>query len=227
MPPVPGSPKYFKGVQSQETVKCTVGKWLLCGKLVCSQVTLAAVFILSLGCYCEWWWAIVLGSDSYKLQDLGQIKLPWSLCSLSHKDNLCIGRIIGGKDPQGSLHHILDRENTWCTLFSAMVCLVHIWPTSDIWGTRSCLDPSALIYLWNNLLSFLPFQIQFKEKVLWTAITLFIFLVCCQVSSALVLVGVTGLGTSVWYLLSPICRFPCLASCLQTLLTLSTGCEWF
>lgn len=26
-------------------------------------------------------------------------------------------------------------------------------------------------------------QIQFKEKVLWTAITLFIFLVCCQVSA--------------------------------------------
>lgn len=30
---------------------------------------------------------------------------------------------------------------------------------------------------------FFPFlQIQFREKVLWTAITLFIFLVCCQVS---------------------------------------------
>ena len=27
------------------------------------------------------------------------------------------------------------------------------------------------------------FQIQFREKVLWTAITLFIFLVCCQVSN--------------------------------------------
>ena len=25
-------------------------------------------------------------------------------------------------------------------------------------------------------------QIQFREKLLWTAITLFIFLVCCQVS---------------------------------------------
>ena len=25
------------------------------------------------------------------------------------------------------------------------------------------------------------FQIQFREKVLWTAITLFIFLVCCQI----------------------------------------------
>jgi len=24
-------------------------------------------------------------------------------------------------------------------------------------------------------------QIQFKEKVLWTAVTLFIFLVCCQI----------------------------------------------
>ncbi|CAF96560.1 unnamed protein product, partial [Tetraodon nigroviridis] len=28
---------------------------------------------------------------------------------------------------------------------------------------------------------FLPSQIQFREKVLWTAITLFIFLVCCQI----------------------------------------------
>jgi len=28
----------------------------------------------------------------------------------------------------------------------------------------------------------LVYQIQFREKVLWTAITLFIFLVCCQVS---------------------------------------------
>lgn len=27
----------------------------------------------------------------------------------------------------------------------------------------------------------IPFQIQFREKVLWTAITLFIFLVCCQI----------------------------------------------
>ena len=26
-------------------------------------------------------------------------------------------------------------------------------------------------------------QIQFREKVLWTAITLFIFLVCCQVNA--------------------------------------------
>lgn len=37
-------------------------------------------------------------------------------------------------------------------------------------------------------------QIQFKEKVLWTAITLFIFLVCCQVGWA----GVRGLGSRVW-----------------------------
>jgi len=28
-------------------------------------------------------------------------------------------------------------------------------------------------------------KIQFREKVLWTAITLFIFLVCCQVSVSL------------------------------------------
>uniref|UniRef100_A0A8B9XH69 SEC61 translocon subunit alpha 1 n=1 Tax=Bos mutus grunniens TaxID=30521 RepID=A0A8B9XH69_BOSMU len=37
-------------------------------------------------------------------------------------------------------------------------------------------------------------KIQFKEKVLWTAITLFIFLVCCQVGWA----GVRGLGSGVW-----------------------------
>lgn len=37
--------------------------------------------------------------------------------------------------------------------------------------------------LWSFYLSltFLVQQIQFREKVLWTAITLFIFLVCCQV----------------------------------------------
>lgn len=160
-------------VQSQEIVKCTVGKWLLCQK--------ACLFHKSLWLQC--------------------------LSILSH--------------------HILDRESIWSILLNAVVCLVHIWPASDKWGMRSYLDPSALIYLWNNLLSFFPFQIQFKEKVLWTAITLFIFLVCCQVSSVLVLVGVTGLRTPVWYLLSPVSRFPCLASCLQTQLTLSTGCEWF
>lgn len=35
-------------------------------------------------------------------------------------------------------------------------------------------------------------KIQFKEKVLWTAITLFIFLVCCQVSSAQAALGLVG-----------------------------------
>lgn len=198
------------------------------GSLSVSQVTLAAVFIHLKSQLLLWMvMSIVLGSDSHKLRDLGQIKLSWSLCSLSHKDNLCNGRVIWSEDPQGSLHHILDRESIWSILLNAVVCLVHIWPASDKWGMRSYLDPSALIYLWNNLLSFFPFQIQFKEKVLWTAITLFIFLVCCQVSSALVLVGVTGLRTPVWYLFSPVSRFPCLASCLQTQLTLSTGCEWF
>jgi len=50
----------------------------------------------------------------------------------------------------------------------------------------------TLILVLNTLLYFfisaageiimrLRFQIQFREKVLWTAITLFIFLVCCQV----------------------------------------------
>ena len=30
-------------------------------------------------------------------------------------------------------------------------------------------------------------QIQFKEKILWTGVTLFIFLVCCQVGSFFVM----------------------------------------
>lgn len=169
------------------------------GSLSVSQVTLAAVFVHLESQLLLWMvMSIVLSSDSHKLQDLGQIKLSWSLCLLSNKENLCSGRIIGGEMTQGSLHHIQDRESTWSALLNAVVCLVHIWPASDKWGMRSCLDPPALIYLWNNLLSYLLFQIQFKEKVLWTAITLFIFLVCCQVSSALVLVGVTGLGTPVY-----------------------------
>ena len=34
-----------------------------------------------------------------------------------------------------------------------------------------------------NFPNFIILQIQFREKVLWTAITLFIFLVCCQVGT--------------------------------------------
>ena len=37
-------------------------------------------------------------------------------------------------------------------------------------------------------------QIQFREKLLWTAITLFIFLVCCQVSCVCVCVCVTKMA---------------------------------
>lgn len=33
----------------------------------------------------------------------------------------------------------------------------------------------------DGVIVFVLLQIQFREKVLWTAITLFIFLVCCQV----------------------------------------------
>ena len=42
----------------------------------------------------------------------------------------------------------------------------------------------CIIHLTDCTLSFAS-QIQFKEKVLWTAVTLFIFLVCCQVRSHL------------------------------------------
>ena len=38
------------------------------------------------------------------------------------------------------------------------------------------------LYLTNQMsFSFLNPQIPFREKLLWTAITLFIFLVCCQI----------------------------------------------
>ena len=37
-----------------------------------------------------------------------------------------------------------------------------------------------------NIHLFSSYQIQFKEKVLWTAITLFIFLVCCQVRQSVI-----------------------------------------
>ena len=55
-----------------------------------------------------------------------------------------------------------------------------VWARSALKVTQSC--------------PLCPLQIQFKEKVLWTAITLFIFLVCCQVGWA----GVRGLGSGVW-----------------------------
>jgi hypothetical protein len=38
-------------------------------------------------------------------------------------------------------------------------------------------------------------QIDFKEKVLWTAVALFIFLVCCQVGSGLSLLRVGTLAS--------------------------------
>lgn len=51
------------------------------------------------------------GLRSLELQDLGQIRHCWSLCSLSCKDNLCNGRIIWDEDPHGSLYHILEKEH--------------------------------------------------------------------------------------------------------------------
>ena len=48
-----------------------------------------------------------------------------------------------------------------------------------IWdGASRCSVRDSLLILAFSL----TFQIQFREKLLWTAITLFIFLVCCQVS---------------------------------------------
>ena len=49
---------------------------------------------------------------------------------------------------------------------------------------------------WLQLLSLITLQIQFREKVLWTAITLFIFLICCQVCLA------KGLSLSIWMIWS-------------------------
>lgn len=43
-------------------------------------------------------------------------------------------------------------------------------------------------------------RIQFREKVLWTAITLFIFLVCCQVSNIPGLKFVKFLNFNIQYL---------------------------
>lgn len=80
------------------------------------------------------------------------------------------------------------------------VCYLMLW--CCVWYTFE--QPlkngeSDLVWLHLNLfacviplLLFLAFQIQFKEKVLWTAITLFIFLVCCQVSSAQAALGLVG-----------------------------------
>ena len=53
----------------------------------------------------------------------------------------------------------------------------------NLWVTCPLVCGSAVrfnIFQQSFLALFL--QIQFREKVLWTAITLFIFLVCCQVS---------------------------------------------
>ena len=68
-------------------------------------------------------------------------------------------------------------------------------------------------------------QIQFKEKVLWTAITLFIFLVCCQVSVFLTLLHCITPEVARQLLHLCIVRFHCLGSCPQIVQTLSTGWE--
>lgn len=50
-----------------------------------------------------------------------------------------------------------------------------------VWSNSEILKMDTVSRDSQNSLCFFP-QIQFREKVLWTAITLFIFLVCCQVS---------------------------------------------
>ena len=47
----------------------------------------------------------------------------------------------------------------------------------DLADTRICFYDEKLA----QLPSAWPEPVQFREKVLWTAITLFIFLVCCQI----------------------------------------------
>lgn len=86
-----------------------------------------------------------------------------------------------------------------------------------------CLTTCTLFY---------SLQIQFREKVLWTAITLFIFLVCCQVSMHII----RNRDPFLWYcfdnvvfvpfFLTKNCRFLSLASCHQTRQIPSTGWEW-
>lgn len=64
------------------------------------------------------------------------------------------------------LPEIQKPERRVCSLISSYVCFA-----------CSC-GASVILTPWMSS----P-QIQFREKVLWTAITLFIFLVCCQVCS--------------------------------------------
>lgn len=88
----------------------------------------------------------------------------------------------------------------------------------------------------------LVYQIQFREKVLWTAITLFIFLVCCQVSlisqcmknafKYLLMLKCSRyvqckkkLRARLMYCFSPSLRSHCLGSCLQIQQIHSTGWE--
>lgn len=58
-----------------------------------------------------------------------------------------------------------------------MGCRLQYYMILEVW--HSSLDKWTVSDV-AALFLFQP-QIQFKEKVLWTAITLFIFLVCCQV----------------------------------------------
>lgn len=81
----------------------------------------------------------------------------------------------------------------WPTLVELCEKMAQIW--WPLWPTSTNLYACPFSYLLVKFLEVIkPFcgilpevakperKIQFREKVLWTAITLFIFLVCCQVS---------------------------------------------
>lgn len=95
------------------------------------------------------------------------------LCTVhSHEDSLLVfSQILGGnkailcsaaRDPK------TRKKGGYYSQFSSYI--------SQIQTTLPLLQ-----LLFKNPMWFF-YQIQFREKVLWTAITLFIFLVCCQVS---------------------------------------------
>ena len=65
-------------------------------------------------------------------------------------------------------------------------CLVNIWSTcTSACGQTEIYKRLALFLDIPSTFSDFLLQIQFREKVLWTAITLFIFLVCCQVGKVI------------------------------------------
>ena len=80
-----------------------------------------------------------------------------------------------------SLYLLLNRVSFGEGNFEVNKCLViSVWCTCT--SACGCIGWILLLEIFFNQSAFCFLQIQFKEKVLWTAITLFIFLVCCQVS---------------------------------------------